>query len=489
MIVTCVQCDTQFRLDDAKVSSSGLNVRCSICKHAFFVAPPSATPVAEDAPADPKDRIERIADAAIEAALFEEPSPTPQITRDLSPAGDSSPELSDDTEAALEEWDKEWDNEKGLAGEEESDWEFNSEQDPPTEGAPIESAREAAAPPTDDSTAEGENAVAGDRLGNPADWDFFGAEGDDFSATPEESRSQEGLQGAKSGPGGGRSAFGESPLSAEQADAQVAAGIGSEAQATPTEPPMEVGREVGFGRGSGQSTGAVDGTLAPLDSDTDSETLESRLPAAVRRVAEAIGWLSVIALFTVGLHAGLKLRPTLPSVASQPVAGVVAESIEARWIENILAGPLYVVTGSLRNPGEVPTAPGTLIALRLYDASGRPLDGPSATLGPALSERQIREADPDELEALLAVGAARRGRSSLAPGQRYRFHAIWRDIPAAAASFRFESAPLSLPGSGAEGGRGSVAGLAEEEKGVIPRSMTPIGVGDARNLRPAASPR
>ena len=39
MIVTCEQCSTQFKLDDAKVPEGGARVRCSRCKHAFFIQP------------------------------------------------------------------------------------------------------------------------------------------------------------------------------------------------------------------------------------------------------------------------------------------------------------------------------------------------------------------------------------------------------------------------------------------------------------------
>jgi len=128
----------------------------------------------------------------------------------------------------------------------------------------------------------------------------------------------------------------------------------------------------------------------------------------------------------------------------QRVSGAVVESVEGKWIENILAGPLYVVSGTLRNTGAAPAASGSVLVLRLYDASGRPLDSPSAMLGPELTEWQIREGDPDELVARLELGAARMSREPLPSGETRRFHAILREVPAAAASFRIERAPLAL---------------------------------------------
>jgi len=37
MIIQCDQCKTRFRLDDSRVTVSGVRVRCSRCKHTFIV--------------------------------------------------------------------------------------------------------------------------------------------------------------------------------------------------------------------------------------------------------------------------------------------------------------------------------------------------------------------------------------------------------------------------------------------------------------------
>jgi len=37
MIIQCEQCQTRFRLDDAKVTDKGVKVRCAKCKHVFSV--------------------------------------------------------------------------------------------------------------------------------------------------------------------------------------------------------------------------------------------------------------------------------------------------------------------------------------------------------------------------------------------------------------------------------------------------------------------
>ncbi len=43
MIVTCASCLTKYHLDDSKVSEKGAKVRCSRCKHVFYVVPPPET--------------------------------------------------------------------------------------------------------------------------------------------------------------------------------------------------------------------------------------------------------------------------------------------------------------------------------------------------------------------------------------------------------------------------------------------------------------
>ncbi len=43
MIITCASCLTKFNLDDSRIPSKGAKVRCSRCKHTFYVVPPPET--------------------------------------------------------------------------------------------------------------------------------------------------------------------------------------------------------------------------------------------------------------------------------------------------------------------------------------------------------------------------------------------------------------------------------------------------------------
>jgi len=66
VVIACSKCQTRFHVEDARVPEAGVRVRCSKCKHTFFVRPPHA-------PADAG--VHAAAEAAIsEAVAAPEPS-------------------------------------------------------------------------------------------------------------------------------------------------------------------------------------------------------------------------------------------------------------------------------------------------------------------------------------------------------------------------------------------------------------------------------
>jgi predicted Zn finger-like uncharacterized protein len=98
VIVTCERCDTEFQLDDARVPESGARVRCSRCKHAFFVIPPAAS---RDAV------IERAASDALDGDTI------PDVTEDLP---ETPMEIAEPAPSPIE---------RAEGEDSESDWEFN----------------------------------------------------------------------------------------------------------------------------------------------------------------------------------------------------------------------------------------------------------------------------------------------------------------------------------------------------------------------------
>ena len=59
LIVTCGECSTSFQLDESRIPAEGARVRCSRCKHAFFLPNPTTRQteavhsIAEEAATDP----------------------------------------------------------------------------------------------------------------------------------------------------------------------------------------------------------------------------------------------------------------------------------------------------------------------------------------------------------------------------------------------------------------------------------------------------
>lgn len=89
MIVHCDQCNTNFRLDDAKVKDTGVKVRCSKCRHIFVVFPEMPKEDSEF-----QDLLKSLGPASVTptASAEEEEAPlqeTSQAEDPFSPTGES----------------------------------------------------------------------------------------------------------------------------------------------------------------------------------------------------------------------------------------------------------------------------------------------------------------------------------------------------------------------------------------------------------------
>ncbi len=94
MIITCAECATQFQLDEARVPETGIRVRCSVCKHAFFVGHPDAL---DDEICDPVARV-------VHDILVAEPGAVPEATADLEAPDALTGSGADPEEAGEESW-------------------------------------------------------------------------------------------------------------------------------------------------------------------------------------------------------------------------------------------------------------------------------------------------------------------------------------------------------------------------------------------------
>jgi predicted Zn finger-like uncharacterized protein len=393
LIVTCEQCATQFQLADAKVPPGGVRVRCSRCKHAFFIEPPG------------RDESEGPVEHAAQAALDSEAPPEPEATEDLGDSEDTGSDFESPRDVGRG---------SDLRGDadlaDESDWEFNEAPfggDAPAMGAGVgaqDAAREAiddllgsrpaprspAADPARSASSQPVSSVASaaveeEDLGSPESWDLL---------------------------------TGDAPSSPSGTSEAVSPGVA----ATP-EPK----------RSASMPRPAVEAWIDPSE--------PSRLLAWIARSGHAAGWSVTLGLF--GLVAAATLGPGLskqtePGPGAQHLAQLEAQAITGRWVENAAAGPLFVVSGRLVNPTAAPLPLGTLAGVRLLDASGARLASETAAIGPVMEPLDLREADPAALQARQLEGGRSFATTALEPGQSLAFEAVVVSVPAAAARFVLE---------------------------------------------------
>ncbi len=97
MIIQCEQCKTKFKLDDSKIKSSGVKVRCAKCRHIFTVMREEPAPEPQADFGAVFDQTSAFAGAAPSVEAFsqqrEEPAPEPRTVQPPEiPAASASPE-------------------------------------------------------------------------------------------------------------------------------------------------------------------------------------------------------------------------------------------------------------------------------------------------------------------------------------------------------------------------------------------------------------
>jgi predicted Zn finger-like uncharacterized protein len=115
LIVTCEECSTSFQLDESRIPPDGARVRCSRCKHAFFLPHPSTSQT---------DAVHSIAaDAA--AATSAAPPPTSDLDQAGAAAGAEATRAAPEAEPEEEDW--QFNEEVRIAGD---DDDLESSADP-----------------------------------------------------------------------------------------------------------------------------------------------------------------------------------------------------------------------------------------------------------------------------------------------------------------------------------------------------------------------
>jgi predicted Zn finger-like uncharacterized protein len=453
VIVTCERCATQFQLDDARVPQRGVRVRCSRCKNSFRVMPGGLASA------------EQIEDPAGRARGAGE-----EITQDMPEArsGSGAERSGGGAKAAAARRESEpGSGVEAKAGHgpetEESDWEFNNDT-----AGDLERGKRAASDLDDSKPEPPEAAPARGRLAD----DWFGGGAGDAPLELEDRPSPQPVAPAPPAlrPRPSPSVTPRAPLpppvrEPAPAPAREAAPALAREPALPPDPDLELASDpetrpapapAPAPRERVERRAACDaaeelsshtwGDLLAAAGDSEVPARRATAPALrskamtqlaawLGRFGHALGSGLTLLLFGAGLYAGL----TPPQPIDRPherIAGFEIDSLEARFVENVATGTLFVVSGRLRNPGPG-AAPLGRLALELLDAQGRPLGG--AALHAPAPVALMREAPVDALAQLPRLSGEVR------PGEVRSFEALVASLPDQAREFRIVESHAAPP--------------------------------------------
>jgi len=474
VFVSCGNCDTEYELDDAKIPAGGARLRCKHCDHYFVIAPPetsdlqSADDLAHEAlstevpdEADPDPERESAPEEVFDVGGDLDPDSVSEEGFDLGddPESESAPKegfnLGDDpeSESASEEGsDLDGDPESESAPKEEfdpdgeSDWEFND----PVEVSEPEAVEEAPEFAFDRDGEWGDLSTAEDEVDDllgPA-----GAVDTDAAAAVDDLLGEIDTAAAQLGESSGVSTS-ESEFPSESLDLGDADAVDESAGDPATEggdsfedlsdwdlfdQPAET--DASAGPKSPPVSAARDGARAEPQVEI-AVAMAGDEPTSVRwtdRISEIAGWGAILLMMIVALVGGLASNSSdaRAPAGSWSGAGFEADQISGRWVDNAVAGSIYVVSGRIRGAPGSDRASQKSLGIRLFDTTGREIDRAPIPLGPAVPERILRESSPAELDAL----QARRAGRIAAVGTRWvPFEAVLTDLPRFAGRFELQS--------------------------------------------------
>lgn len=438
MIVTCEECSTRFQLDEARIPASGAQVRCSHCKHAFFLQKPSPNPsqsadaIAAEAAEDPIAGVPPVASDApapeIESEESEESEELQEeeeweFSEEIRNEGDEEPESESDF-GVSEDFGSELDADELLDGVDDV---MAGADDPPdaldssaaiesaaldtgaTSGLELESDPEPAEPVRDESdfgSVDDFSSLMEDDDVTPVD---LGSEIESELEAASSDAPSAGLHAAS----GTKDDLGDPESWDLVADHDSAAGKSGAGAVRAPSRSEALGSGVAFEDESGESV-------------YQDETLPvSPLWQVLGRFGHGVGWAVtiglVVAVFGLGMHSEWTRQDPSPQTIS--AGALTARTTTSSWVETSRSGFVLIVAGEVQNTGRVPVLPG-VVQLVLLDAAGVRLTDPPIQAGVRLPESVVREASPDELLASVAAAAASLRSTPLAPGESRAFEAI-----------------------------------------------------------------
>ncbi len=478
MVVECKKCGTRFQLDAEQIPDAGIRVRCSRCKHAFFLQHPS------------QSQANAVA-AVVEQAVTHESTPPPGSTQDLgAPSADAASDVF--VEANVDDED-DWEFNEDLPSHDDSDGSREGSEDELQEGWQEEVAVEALDEDLGgigsidfDHDSSFSSSQSGVDLASASDPDDEVGEvaldpteigTDDLSASSMSVGSSstaaasasalhaesEAVRAPVAASGGEREdVFGSvddfSTLMDADEEVGIAPPLSSDddagedpenwdflAEATPNHPS---GLSTGSGPLRAPAGEAVAEALAQTASDepdTQSEWLgldDDRQVGAMTRIASSLAWVAVVGLSLSGVYLGVMTsfdyRVTAPAFVS--IGEMRAANVRGRWLETARAGTLYLVTGDLVNPSNETRAPRRAVRVSLLADDGSELDLSSAFAGSDVEIDALRRMSIGELQDSQQLAAHALASAEIGPGKSAHFAAAFVSVPAEASHFRLYAA-------------------------------------------------
>lgn len=448
MIVTCEKCSTRFELDEDRIPSAGAQLRCSRCKHSFFLPHPSASEtdsvhaIAEEAAAD---ATAGVPDATSDLGSAPDEEDDWQFSEEIRTAGDDELDGSDgfeepgggifdegfdvsalggDSSSGDLEIDGSFTGPGGDAGSQldpnalnESGLEIG-EVEGPTET--VEPSTTPTPPPTVDAPDAGVEAGHDESsFGSVDDFTSWMEDEDDPSPAADESVPQ--ADAAESPVD-----HAEDPEDPESWDLAPDSDLGSR----PTKAlPRAVG-SISAGAALAERIGSQGAEAASPTPYADELSEPSTLNRVISRLGALAGWAVAIPIVAYVAYLAFESdwKRWAPAPQSYVAGTLAAETTRTAWVETSRSGSLLVVDGVVRNTGaSVLWLEG--LEIILLGEQGERIPGSSQSLGTPLPEETMREAPLPALQQALAMAHKGFLANPLAPGEVRPFQTIVTELP------------------------------------------------------------
>ncbi len=170
-------------------------------------------------------------------------------------------------------------------------------------------------------------------------------------------------------------------------------------------------------------------------------------------MGNTLGWGITAPLLVLAAFVAVRAaNPPEPPVPTLEVAGLTAQDVRGRVVENAVDGFLYVVSGVLRNNSGEPLVTRTKVRVKLLDDDQAPLEGVTALAGEALAEESLRELPVSEIRARLGRSARKWAWRRIAVGEQLRFDAVFEELPPGAVHFTLDGTAAQAPRFAARNG-------------------------------------